>query len=211
MADKTKPTKWWTVRSSSIHQRGIFAACDIPNDTRIIEYVGEKITKAESARRAEALMKRAQRTGGAAVYIFSLNKRQDIDGGKPGNTARLINHSCEPNCEAYNIGGRIWIMATRDIRKGEELTYNYGFDLETWEDHECRCGKPSCVGYIVGKEHWKKLKALVAKKNGANGHVGHRTGSAHPLNGHSDNGNALPQTNGRKPAVKKRSRKSPTR
>jgi SET domain-containing protein len=153
--------KYWIVRGSAIHNRGLFARCDIPNDTPIIEYVGEKITKKESTRRGLELEEQARKTGGAAVYIFTLNQKYDIDGGHAGNPARLINHSCEGNCEAYIIRGRIWIYSTREIKKGEELTYNYGFDLDTWKDHPCRCGQPNCVGYIVDKQHWTKLRRIL--------------------------------------------------
>jgi|JI6StandDraft_1071083.scaffolds.fasta_scaffold10960_8 SET domain-containing protein len=156
--------KYWVVRGSSIHNRGIFARIDIPNDQPIIEYIGEKITKAESTRRGLALEAKAKKTGCAAVYIFTLNSRYDIDGGFPGNPARLINHSCDANCEAYIIKGQIWIYSLREIKKGEELTYNYGFELDTWEDHPCRCGKPGCVGYIVDKQYWKKLRRILDKR-----------------------------------------------
>ena len=158
------PTKrYWTVRSSSIHNRGIFARCDIPYDQPIIEYLGEKITKAESTRRGDALMERSRKTGGAAVYVFTLNKRYDIDGGKGHNPARYLNHSCTPNCEAYIIRGRIWIYSLREIKGGEELTYNYGFDVDTWEDHPCRCGTERCVGFIVEEKQWPKLLRKLEK------------------------------------------------
>ncbi len=153
--------KYWAVRGSSIHNRGLFARCDIPNDAAIIEYIGEKISKKESTRRGLELEAKARKTGGAAVYIFTLNKRQDIDGGFPGNPARLINHSCDANCEAYIIRGRIWIYSIKEIKKGDELTYNYGFELDTWEDHPCRCGKAGCVGYIVDKQYWPKLRRIL--------------------------------------------------
>lgn len=153
--------KYWSVRGSSIHNRGLFARTDIPNDARIIEYVGEKITKAESTRRGLALEEKAKKTGGAAVYIFTLNKKHDLDGGHSGNPARLINHSCNPNCDSYIMRGHIWIYSIREIKKGEELTYNYGFDLDTWEDHPCRCGQAQCVGYIVDKQHWPKLRRIL--------------------------------------------------
>jgi uncharacterized protein len=156
--------KYWVVRGSSIHHRGLFAMRDIPDDTAIIEYVGEKITKAESTRRGLALEEKAKKTGCAAVYIFTLNKKYDIDGGYPGNPARLINHSCNPNCDAYIMQGRIWIYSTREIKKGEELTYNYGFELETWEDHPCRCNQPQCVGYIVDKQYWPKLRRILKRR-----------------------------------------------
>jgi SET domain-containing protein len=153
----------WIVKRSSIHNRGIFAKHDIPNDTPIIEYVGEKITKAESRRRGDALMEKSKKTGCAAVYVFTLNKRYDIDGGKGRNPARYINHSCAPNCEAYIIRGRIWIYSLRDIKAGEELTYNYGFDADTWDDHPCRCGSKRCIGYIVEEKQWPKLLRIFEK------------------------------------------------
>jgi uncharacterized protein len=158
------PTKrYWTVRSSSIHNRGIFAKCDIPFDEPIIEYLGEKVTKAESTRRGEALIEKAKKTGEAAVYIFTLNQRYDIDGAKGYNPARYLNHSCAPNCEAYIIRGRIWIYSLREIKAGEELTYNYSFDVDTWEDHPCRCGADRCVGYIVEEKQWPKLLRRLEK------------------------------------------------
>lgn len=160
---KTPTKRYWTVRSSSIHNRGIFARCDIPNDEPIIEYVGEKITKAESTRRGEALVERSKKTGGAAVYVFTLNQRYDIDGAKGKNPARYINHSCDPNCEAYIIRGRIWIYSLRDIKAGEELTYNYGFDVDTWDEHPCRCGTERCVGFIVEEKQWPKLLKKMEK------------------------------------------------
>jgi SET domain-containing protein len=153
----------WKVKRSSIHNRGIFAAADIPNDTPIIEYIGEKITKAESRRRGDALLERSKKTGGAAVYVFTLNQKYDIDGAKGANPARYINHSCDPNCEAYIVRGRIWIYSLRKIKAGDELTYNYGFDADTWDDHPCRCGSANCVGYIVERKQWPKLLRILQK------------------------------------------------
>ena len=105
----------------------------------------------------------AQKTGAAAVYIFDINKKYDMDGGVGGNVARLINHSCDGNCEAYIIRGRVWIYSKRKIAEGEELTYNYGFDLEHWAEHPCLCGSDNCVGFIVDKKHWRKLRDIIAK------------------------------------------------
>jgi uncharacterized protein len=158
------PQPLWIVRRSSIHHQGLFARSDIPPDTPVIEYVGEKITKAESERRGLALLEKSRQDGGAAVYIFTLNSRYDLDGGTTGNAARLINHSCDPNCEAFIERGRVWIYSKRAITKGDELTYNYGFDLDTWEDHPCRCGTGRCIGYIVDEEHWPKLRRILKKR-----------------------------------------------
>jgi len=154
------------VRKSGIHGRGVFATRDIPRDTYIIEYAGDKIGMDESDRRGWAQMDLAKETGGAAVYIFTLDSEYDIDGDVPENAARLINHSCDPNCESWIDEGRIWIAAMRDIKKGEELFFNYGFDLESYEDHPCRCGSPNCVGYIAGAEYWPELKRKIAAKKG---------------------------------------------
>lgn len=161
---KRGQSKWVEVRGSEIHGRGVYAACDIPAETEVIEYVGELIDKEESERRAWAQIEKAKKTGDAAVYIFTLNDEWDLDGSVEWNTARLINHSCDPNCEAFTEDDeRIVIYSKRDIKKGEELSFDYGFDLECYEDHPCRCGSDNCVGYIVSQEQWGELKKLVAK------------------------------------------------
>ncbi|MFC7336788.1 SET domain-containing protein [Haloferula chungangensis] len=159
------------VRGSEIHGRGVYATQDIPAETKIIEYIGELIDKDESEKRAWAQHAKAEASGDAAVYIFNLNKRWDIDGNVPWNTARLINHSCEPNCEAWIEGKKIFIHSLRDIKKGEELSFDYGFDIECYEEHPCRCGSKGCVGYIVSREQWDQLeekkKAKKDKKGAA--------------------------------------------
>ncbi|MFD2257721.1 SET domain-containing protein [Luteolibacter algae] len=145
------------VRESEIHGRGVYATRDIPAEEKIIEYVGELIDKSESDKRGVKQHEQAVQTGDAAVYIFNLSNKYDIDGNFPWNTARLINHSCEPNCEAWSVGKKIFIHSLRDIKKGEELTFDYGFDVECYEDHPCRCGREGCVGYIVSREQWEIL------------------------------------------------------
>jgi hypothetical protein len=155
------------VRGSRIHGRGVYATQDIPAGTKIIEYVGEVIDKEESERRAWAQHAHSQETGDAAVYIFTLTNKHDIDGNVPWNTARLINHSCEPNCEAWIDGRRIFIHALSDIKEGEELTFDYAFDVDCYEDHPCLCGKAGCVGYIVSRDQWPQLKERLAAKTAA--------------------------------------------
>lgn len=148
------------VRKSKIHGTGVFARTDIPEGTRVIEYVGDKITKAESDRRYEIAWERSQYGNNekGVVYIFTLNKRYDIDGDVWWNTAKNINHSCDPNCETDIIRGHVWIIAMRDIKKGQEISYNYGYDFDSYEDHRCHCGSRRCVGYILAEEHWPKLR-----------------------------------------------------
>ena len=129
-------------RDSGIHGMGGFARCKIRKGTPLIEYVGEKITKAEAAKRVEA----------DNPFIFSLDEEWDVDGDVTWNPARFLNHSCEPNAEAEIFGDQIWILALRDIRPGEEITFNYSYDLEKYEEHPCRCGSAKCVGYMVAEE-----------------------------------------------------------
>ena len=95
-------------------------------------------------------------------YIFNLTKKWDLDGSVEWNPARLINHSCEPNCEAIQEGKRIYIQALRDIETDEEITFDYGFDVESYKDHPCLCGSAKCVGYIVGKDYLEELAEKLA-------------------------------------------------
>lgn len=168
-AARTAPVSspWIQCFSSPIHGRGVRARIDIPAETRIIEYTGEKITKAESLRREQARLERLRSGGDGAVYIFDVNKRYDLDGRCSDNPARLINHSCEPNCRAENIRGHIWIIAERDIAAGEELTYDYGFSFNEWRLHSCRCGAPSCVGYIVTRSQRWRVRRILQKERRA--------------------------------------------
>lgn len=166
---KSTARPWHLVQSSSIHSRGVFAARDIPQGTEFLEYYGEKISKEESLRRSNDRLARSKETGEAAVYIFDLNEEWDLDGsGIEPNDARYINHSCNPNCEAYqDEEDRIFITAERDIKKGEELTYNYGFDLEHWDEHPCLCGSENCVGFIVDKKYWPGLLKVIQRRANA--------------------------------------------
>jgi uncharacterized protein len=135
-------------KPSSIHGLGGFARTDLSRGTLVIEYVGQVITKQESIDRC--------RLGNE--YIFRLDDESDLDGNVPWNAARFLNHSCTPNCEAELIDGRIWIVALRDIKDGEEITFDYGYDLEDYRKHPCRCGSPECVGYILAAELRGALK-----------------------------------------------------
>ncbi len=141
---------------SGVHGWGVFARDFIARGERVLEYVGERVTKAEAERRDQARLARLAAGGDGCVYVFETRTRHDIDGAVRWNPARRINHSCEPNCEAEEDRGRIWIVARRDIAPDEELTYDYGFSLAEWQNHPCRCGAPSCVGYIVAKgQRWR--------------------------------------------------------
>lgn len=153
------------VKKSKIEGSGVFAKKDIKKGKRIIEYVGKKITKEKADEKYELEAKKAERKGQRVkTYFFSLNKRYDLDGNVKHNPAKYINHSCEPNCETLNEDGRIWIIAIKNIKRGKELTYDYGYPLENFEEHPCYCGSKSCFGHIVKKSKRKRLKTLLRKK-----------------------------------------------
>lgn len=114
----TRRAKAYEIRKSPIHGNGVFAARDIKNGERIMEYLGEKISKEESNRRGLEREEFAKKTGDGAVYIFELDDEWDIDGNFEYNDARLINHACRTNSESVSEDGRIYIYATRDHKKG---------------------------------------------------------------------------------------------
>lgn len=122
-------------RRSRIAGWGVYATRPISKNTRIIDYAGEKITSRESLRRESVYLKRGH------VWCFKLNARYVRDAAVGGNLARYINHACRPNCYTEIVGDTIWIRAARNIRKGEELTYDYCTDGEA--SIPCRC-RPGC-------------------------------------------------------------------
>ena len=159
--------KLWFKRKSSVHGRGLFASQYIKKGSQIIEYVGDKVTKREGDRRADKQINRAKKNkNNGMVYIFELNKRYDIDGDVSYNYARLINHSCNPNCEVEIDNNHLWISAIKNIKKNHELSYNYGYSYDTdYDEHKCKCGSSKCVGYILDEDHWPKLKKAKKKKS----------------------------------------------
>ena len=136
------------IAPSLVHGQGGFATRLIPQNERIVEYDGIRITKEESLRRCQE----------HNWFIFALDESYDLDGNVDWNPARFLNHSCAPNGEAVNEDGRVWIIALRDIAAGEEITFNYGYDLIDYEEHPCRCGTPECVGFIVAEELFEEVR-----------------------------------------------------
>ena len=132
------------IKPSPIHGLGVFARVHITEGAHIMEYTGERISKAESLRRCVL----------GNHFVFALDEECDLDGGVPWNPARFINHSCAPNCETRLEGGRIWIVAKDPVPAGQEITFNYGYDLEDYRDHPCHCGAPHCAGYMVAEDYF---------------------------------------------------------
>jgi hypothetical protein len=141
------------VRKSGVHGHGVFALQMIPRGSRIIQYKGQKITNALGAERYDEESMDSHHT-----FLFSLDEEFCLDGGKYGNEAKYINHSCSPNCEAVQEGSKIFIDAIRTIRKGQELTFDYalcsdGELPENWEEfYACCCGSKNCRGVMLAPE-----------------------------------------------------------
>lgn len=162
-------------RSSKIHGNGVFATETIKKGEEIVEYKGRMITHAE----ADALHFGDIDTG--HTFLFTLNEEYILDANTKGNVARWINHSCEPNAIAFVHGhesedlrkDRVIIEALRDIKAGEEITYDYGFEFgvpytkELMAIWACRCGSPKCTGTMLKPKKAKVVKPAATKKSAA--------------------------------------------
>jgi SET domain-containing protein len=155
------------VRRSSIQGKGVFAVRRIRPGQRIIEYVGEIVDDDTAADRYDDESMDRHHT-----FLFSLGKNRTIDAAVNGNEARFINHSCDPNCEAVEDEGRIFIEAIRNIQPGVELTYDYNLDRDpplprNWRSlYTCRCGAESCRGTMLAARPQRKRRKKNAKRRG---------------------------------------------
>ena len=153
MPEARKNRRRIAARRSPIHGRGVFALKAISKGTRIIEYKGTLITDKEADRRYSRMHENSPHT-----MLFSLDGGWVIDATRRGNSARWINHSCAPNCEIEEEGRRIFIDAGRDIRPGEELTYDDNLQIgekhtkKAQREHACFCGARRCRGTMLGEE-----------------------------------------------------------
>ena len=125
---------------SAVHGHGVFAAEPIAKNTRIIDYAGELVRNDDACEAREA---RYLEDG--CIWVFRVNRAWSRDANVGGNIARFINHSCAPNCWFEVVGKTIWIRASRNIRRGEELTYDYAIIGE--RTIPCRC-RPGCQNKI---------------------------------------------------------------
>ena len=139
------------VRRSRIQGRGVFAARDIVEGERIIEYTGALLSHAQADALCEDESARRHHT-----FLFAVDDRCVIDGANGGNESRFINHSCDPNCESVIVGRRVYIHALRSIESGEELLYDYwyvtdeGYTLdELRRVYPCRCRASNCRGTLA--------------------------------------------------------------
>jgi hypothetical protein len=163
----TPGAKLYRVRRSPIHGTGVFATGPIRKGTRVVEYVGERVSHAEADRRYEDKDVNDNHT-----FLFTVDDRIVIDAGVGGNEARWINHSCDPNCETVIENKRVYIEAARDIAPGEELAYDYMISREPGDPPDieaifaCRCGAAACRGTMLLPPK-KKRTAKAAPKAAA--------------------------------------------
>ncbi|WP_255437818.1 SET domain-containing protein [Comamonas flocculans] len=148
------------VRRSGVHGKGVFALQAIAEGEVIIEYLGEVISWDEAQERHPHDPAQPNHT-----FYFHVDEDHVIDANVGGNAARWINHSCEPNCWADEVQGRIFITALRDIAAGEELNYDYGLIIEERytkklkAQYACRCASPHCRGTMLApKRGWRPLQ-----------------------------------------------------
>jgi SET domain-containing protein len=144
------------IRSSSIHAAGCYTMFPIRKGTPVVEYDGPRFSKNEADERYKDRF---------ITYLFSTgNGGEVIDGF---GAAMFINHCCEPNCETENLDGRIWVVATRDIAAGEELTYEYNLHDSDDDDADCHCGMAKCRGTMFSEDEVKRRARKVKRESGA--------------------------------------------
>ena len=147
---KEEPNPYFELRTSEIQGTGAFATRAIRKGTRIIEYLGQRISWRTADKRYDDEKMNRHHT-----FLFTVDDKTCIDAAVNGNDARFLNHSCDPNCEAINDRKRIFIEAKKTIPAGTELVYDYQY--ERTDDHtaaderfyKCRCGSPKCRGTIL--------------------------------------------------------------
>lgn len=144
------------IRTSALHGVGVYTTAPIATSTRVLEYTGERI--------------RADSTDGMyddVTYLFGLDGGKTVIDGF--GMAAFVNHSCDANCETDQIDGKIWIISTRDIQAGEELSYDYNiYDTDPGEEVPCHCGAANCRGTMISEDELKRHRKLARKKTKLN-------------------------------------------
>jgi uncharacterized protein len=142
------------VKSSALHGAGVYTTAPIEKGSRVLEYTGPRL----SARECEGMYADTEVT-----YLFAMDDENVIIDGF--GMAAFVNHACDPNCETDQIDDRIWIIALRDIQRGEELTYDYNlFDGDPGEYAPCYCGLKGCRGTMFSKEEIARQKRILRKR-----------------------------------------------
>ena len=153
-------------RRSGVHGKGVFALQDLAEGETLIEYVGEVINWKEALRRHPH-----DPTDPNHTFYFHIDEDHVIDAKHGGNSSRWINHSCKPNCEADEDGGRVFIKALRNVKAGEELFYDYGLIIDAKytkklkAEYPCWCGAKNCRGTLLAPKDKEKTASKDKKKS----------------------------------------------
>ena len=137
-------------RESGVHGKGVFALQDFEEGEWVIEYKGEVISWKEALRRHPHDPEQPNHT-----FYFHIDDKHVIDGNVNGNSSRWINHCCDPNCEADEENGRVFIKTLRAIKAGEELNFDYGlviderYTAKLKAEYACWCGAKNCRGTML--------------------------------------------------------------
>ncbi|GMU68222.1 MAG: hypothetical protein AMXMBFR37_05550 [Steroidobacteraceae bacterium] len=156
----TSKSPLFKVRRSKVHGLGVFAARKIRKGTRIVEYLGDRISHKVADQRYEDKLEDDGHT-----FLFIVDRGVVIDAGVGGNDARFINHGCDPNCESVIEDRRVFIEALRTIQPGEELNYDYQIGRadddppNVDEVFACRCGAVKCRGTMLWPAKRPKKRA----------------------------------------------------
>ncbi len=143
------------VRSSSLHGAGVYTTASIKRGTKVLEYTGPRL----STEQTEGMY-----ADNEVTYLFTMDDNKTVIDGF--GMAAFINHSCSPNCESDQFGDRIWIVALRDIKAGEELTYDYClWDGEPGDEAPCYCGSSNCRGTMYSEEEVERQRKILAEKS----------------------------------------------
>jgi uncharacterized protein len=121
-------------KKSTLHGYGVFALESINKNKRIIDYAGELISNKESESREDKYLEKG------CIWVFRVNRNWSRDAAVGGNVSRFINHSCKPNCYINVVDRTIWVRAAKNIRKGQELTYDYNTEGDKVIPCQCRPG-----------------------------------------------------------------------
>jgi hypothetical protein len=153
------------VRRSGVHGKGVFALQDLAEGETLIEYVGEIISWDEAQDRHPHDPNDPNHT-----FYFHVNEDRVIDALHGGNSSRWINHSCNPNCEADEENERIFIKALRNIKAGEELSYDYGLIIDEpytkklKAEYPCWCGHANCRGTLLSPKDREDTPKIPSQK-----------------------------------------------
>ena len=153
--------KLYKIKKSDIDKKGkgLYASKNIKAGTKIIDYIGKIVTNKQ-------IDESDKYDNSKPIYLFTLNKRYTLDGDFSWNIAGLINHSCENNCEYEGKGLKIWVTAIKDIKKGEELTCDYGFGYDKdYRQFPCKCRSKNCCGFIIREESRWRLNQKFSMSN----------------------------------------------